>query len=55
MPSHVEYYKDLNNQWRWRAIATNGKTVADSGEGYHNLEDCKVGYLSAITTKVEEQ
>jgi uncharacterized protein YegP (UPF0339 family) len=54
MASHVEYYKDTANQWRWRAIATNGRIVADSGEGYHNLEDAKLGYTAAITTQVEE-
>lgn len=26
--------------WRWRLVANNGKTIADSGEGYLNEADC---------------
>lgn len=26
-------------QWRWRLIALNGRTIADSGEGYNNRAD----------------
>jgi len=29
-----EVYKDRADEWRWRLIANNGKTIADSGEGY---------------------
>jgi len=40
---HYEYYSApsglLGNQWRWRLVAGNGKTVA-SGESYYNLADC---------------
>ena len=28
------YYKDTKNQWRWRLKASNGRIIADSGEGY---------------------
>jgi uncharacterized protein YegP (UPF0339 family) len=28
----VIIYEDLSGAFRWRAVATNGKTVADSGE-----------------------
>lgn len=31
-----ELYEDKTGQWRWRLVAKNGKTVADSGEGYHS-------------------
>lgn len=27
-------YADATGEWRWRLVAINGKTVADSGEGY---------------------
>jgi len=42
----MEYimYKDTNQQWRWRLQANNNRTIANSGEGYHNEADC----LSAI-------
>lgn len=28
-------YQDKGGQWRWRLVASNGKIVADSGEGYY--------------------
>jgi uncharacterized protein YegP (UPF0339 family) len=34
------YYKDTKGEWRWRLKAQNGRIVADSGEGYKNLQDC---------------
>lgn len=30
-------YPDRAGEWRWRLIAANGRTVADSGEGYTSL------------------
>jgi uncharacterized protein YegP (UPF0339 family) len=36
----VEVYEDAAGEWRWRAKADNGETVADSGEGYINRGDC---------------
>lgn len=27
-------------QWRWRAVAMNGKRLAHGGEGYQNRADC---------------
>ena len=35
-----EFYKDKNNEWRWRSIASNGKIVGASTEGFKNLLDC---------------
>lgn len=29
-----EVFKDAASEWRWRLNAANGKTLADSGEGY---------------------
>jgi uncharacterized protein YegP (UPF0339 family) len=29
-----ELYQDSQGEWRWRLKAKNGRTVADSGEGY---------------------
>lgn len=28
-------------QWYWRLVAPNGRTVADSSEGYHNRKECE--------------
>jgi uncharacterized protein YegP (UPF0339 family) len=36
----VEYYKDEANEWRWRVIASNGRIVADGGEGYKTKFFC---------------
>lgn len=36
-------YKDTAGQYRWRLYATNNRIVADSGEGYHNKQDCLNG------------
>lgn len=33
-------YRDTNNQWRWRLVAANNRTIASSGEGYRNESDC---------------
>lgn len=32
----VTVYRDTQGDWRWRRTATNGRTVATSGEGYRN-------------------
>jgi uncharacterized protein len=40
---HYDVYKDRQGYWRWRAIASNGKIIADSGEGYVHKSDCHHG------------
>ena len=30
----LEIYRDGRSEWRWRLKASNGRIVADSGEGY---------------------
>ena len=30
-------YKDSAGEWRWQLISSNGRIVADSGEGYSSL------------------
>ena len=37
----IELYVDKKGEWRWRLVALNGKTTADSGEGYSNLSNCR--------------
>lgn len=39
-PARIEVYHDTKGEWRWRLKATNGKIIADSGEGYINKQDC---------------
>jgi uncharacterized protein YegP (UPF0339 family) len=38
-----ELYKDRQGQFRWRLKASNGKIIADSGEGYVQKSDCQHG------------
>lgn len=38
-----EVYRDKAEEWRWRFRASNGKIIADSGEGYQNKQDCLHG------------
>lgn len=40
---HYVLYKDRQNQWRWRYVSSNGRTIADSGEGYYNRIDAMNG------------
>jgi uncharacterized protein YegP (UPF0339 family) len=35
------YYKDARGEWRWNLKASNGRILADSGEGYKSEQDCK--------------
>jgi uncharacterized protein YegP (UPF0339 family) len=30
----IQVYRDATGDWRWRLVASNGRIVADSGEGY---------------------
>lgn len=29
-----------SERWRWRLVAENGDVVAESGEGYANVDEC---------------
>lgn len=41
----VQVYKSRNplarQPWRWRAVAANGRRLANGGEAYTNLEDLR--------------
>lgn len=36
-----EIYEDGSGAWRWRAIATNGEIMGDSGQGYTRKHDAE--------------
>ena len=39
------FYKDGIGEWRWRYIdPSNGKILADSGEGYKKKKACEAAY-----------
>lgn len=40
---HFEIYLDSARQYRWRFRSSNGKIIADSGEGYVRRSDCEHG------------
>lgn len=41
-----EVYKDKAGEYRWRLVAPNGRSIADSGEGYSSKESCLEGIAS---------
>ncbi|MBN1438095.1 MAG: DUF1508 domain-containing protein [Anaerolineales bacterium] len=41
-----EVYKDKEGQYRWRLVAPNGRSIADSGEGYSSKQACLEGIES---------
>jgi uncharacterized protein len=53
-----ELYKDRQGQFRWRLKASNGKIIADGGEGYVQKADCLHGIelvkSEAATAEVKE-
>jgi len=36
-----QIYKDSAGEWRWRLKSSNGRILADSGEGYSSEQACK--------------
>ncbi|WP_082615440.1 DUF1508 domain-containing protein [Acidovorax sp. Root267] len=38
-----ELYKDARGEWRWRLVSINGRTIADSGQGYSQKDDALNG------------
>ena len=54
-----ELYKDKAGEFRWRYVATNGRIIATSSEGYKAKADCKNGIdlvkREAAAAKVEEK
>jgi uncharacterized protein YegP (UPF0339 family) len=36
-------YKDSAGEWRWQLKSSNGRIVADSGEGYSSLQAARDG------------
>lgn len=47
---HMEIYEDRAHEWRWRIVALNGRTLADSGEGYATRASAKRAGTTLIAT-----
>jgi uncharacterized protein YegP (UPF0339 family) len=59
MAAKFELYKDAKGEFRWRLVASNGQTIATSGEGYKAKDSAKAGIESvkknAPTAAIEEK
>lgn len=51
---HYKLYVAQNRQWAWRYVSSNGRTIADSGETYHNKQDAinGIAIMKASTNSV---
>lgn len=45
-----EIFQDAAGEYRWRLLAANNQTLADSGEGYASLRDCRGGITKVKRT-----
>lgn len=50
MTARVELYRDdsENRAWRWRYRASNGRVLANGGQGYSRRVDCLAGCASVL-------
>jgi len=48
----LQIYRDARREWRWRLRASNGRIMADSGEGYRRRASIyeAVGRVKSILT-----
>ncbi len=48
----LEIYRDARREWRWRLKASNGRIMADSGEGYRRRASVyeAIGRVKSILT-----
>ena len=46
MAAKFELYKDAKGDLRWRLVASNGQTIATSGEGYKSKDSAHAGIES---------
>lgn len=44
----VEFFRDLDGEWRWHLKAKNGRIVADSSEGYKTKWGCRRAARKAL-------
>jgi uncharacterized protein YegP (UPF0339 family) len=49
MKGKFEIFRDRKKQWRFRLVASNGKTICQS-EGYTRKANCLAGIRSVATT-----
>lgn len=49
-----EIYRDRQGDFRWRLIASNGRIIADCGEGYSSKQGVKNGIVNFCDAVVAE-
>ena len=58
-PGHFELWQHwFSRQWRFRFVAGNGKTIAHSGESYHNRADAEAAIAAlcqGVTSRIDVQ
>jgi uncharacterized protein YegP (UPF0339 family) len=50
MALKATFYTDKAGEHRWRLASGNNRVIADSGEGYHNQQDCVDAFLLVTGT-----
>jgi uncharacterized protein len=50
-----EVYKDKSGEFRWRLKASNGQTIASSGEGYSSKKSCLDGIESVKRNAIKAE
>lgn len=53
-PGHIETYVDASGEHRWRFVASNGKILATSSEGYKRERDMESAMLSVFGERLAE-
>jgi len=42
----IKIYQDESEEYRWRVVASNGRTIGASSEGYTRRSDCVTNMLT---------
>lgn len=45
--------RSVPGKWRWRLVASNGRILADSGQGYRRRIDCLNGCSTALGARFD--
>lgn len=49
---NLKFFKDSDDQWRWRIKAQNGNQLSMQSEGVHNYEDAVGGYIAQLKLSI---
>ncbi len=51
----VVFYRDEAGEYRWRLRSRNGRTLADSGEGYTRRHDCYKSWIIVLKSILQRR